>query len=494
MGSKVIILLGLLASALYLYFFMNKQNILVQQEEMPNNIIENKIEENIEPIISEVESTNSTEEIVKKNEEEIEIINERVATPAFGFMAGAKKNQIVALMSDHDENGTLAKYIDDLCQKSECSKDLRFENDIIDALWQDGVSKIIEIMVDGGIENGSLFIEGEVLKLEGTITSNEVENKLNSILDSVKSDKFKIENHSKLSNNIVQKDENKTSTIKHIVKNDNKQKEQNITKIIDKNSSAEKAIDKTEIEKPQIKSKVKNLNKKEIKQKTAKRSKVTKKPKTKKTVHKHTIKRVKNSEPEILPEPVMITSIDLEEELTAEHSIKENVPTEGIVAKPYMQTTSQTDDLTVKKIKKSRSSKKDIVAPGKLEILSEKYNEAQREIRDLLIANPIQFESKSSVIDKKSRDTLDKVVQIVNELDNCDVVIEGYIDSDVNSVYNKVLSQKRADMVKRYLKNKNMKYKTVKSIGYGSDTANINSSSEPSEGTIEILFISGETK
>jgi outer membrane protein OmpA-like peptidoglycan-associated protein len=506
MGSKVILLLGLLASALYLYFFMNKQNITVQPEEIVNSSIENKLKDDVETTIPETESSDIPvvdEKEEQKKEEEIEVINEneRVATPAFGFMAGAEKNQIVALMSDHDENGSLSKYIEELCQKSECSKDLRYENDIIDAPWQDGVGKIIVLLTDGSIKDGSIFVEGEVLKLEGTITSNEAQDVLNAILDSVKSDTFKIENHLKLSLNLPQKSDNKINTVEHIVKKEVIAKEQNIIKVDDikeKNSSEQKITQTTEIVKSKITPKIKEVRKKEIKTQKIKKVKPTKKAKAKpkRSIHKPVTKRVRASELEILPEPVMVTTLDLEDHMTTEHSIKEDIPAKGLVAKPYMKVTSEDIDKATKGIKKSRVTPREIVAPGKLEITTEKHSEAQREIRDLLIANPIQFESKSSIISKESRNILDKIVQIVNELNGCDIVIEGYVDIDTNSnkVYNKVLSQKRADMVKRYLKSKHIKYKTIKSIGYGNDKLINRSSAEPISERIEILFISGETK
>jgi outer membrane protein OmpA-like peptidoglycan-associated protein len=505
MGSKVILLLGLLASALYLYFFMNKQNITVQPKEIINSSIENNAKDDVETTIPETESSNMPVPAVdkkeeQKREEEIEIINknERVATPAFGFMAGAEKNQIVALMSDNDENGTISKYIEELCQKSECSKDLRYENDIMDAPWQEGVGKILGLLTDGSIEGGSLFIEGNILKLEGTITSNEAQDVLNSILDSVKSDTFKIENHSKLSSNIPKTEKTEINTAEQIVKKDLTVKDEKREKenIKDENNSKQNVIQAIEEIKPDIGQEAAKVNKKEIKQQTAKKTDPIKKSKTKpkRRAHKPITKKIRVSEPEIVAEPVMETTLDLEDRIVTQHSIKENIQAEDIVAKPYMKITSEEDYKTEKRIKKSKNKKKDMVAPGKLEITDEDYIEAQREIRDLLISNPIHFEGSSSILDKGSRDTLDKIVQIVDELDGCDIVIEGYVDTDSDKVYNKVLSQKRADMVKRYLKSKNIKSKTVKSIGHGSDKVDTDSSTDSKDGKIEILFISGEAK
>ena len=526
MGSKVIILLGLLASGLYLYFFINKQNIIVPQEKIVNIEIENRVEKTKDFITPEAESKEESTTTPELKDEKIEVVNERISTPAFGFMAGEKKNQIVGLMSDNDEDGVLPKYIEELCQKVQCSKDMRYEKDIIDAPWQTGVGKIIELLTDGSIEDGSLFIEGNVLKLEGTVINNEAQGTLKSILKSIKSDNFKIEDHSKLSVNAENEIEDKLKPVEQIIKKDENVKVKSINDvktIKTKESAKQKTAIKTDEIKTKAKQEIKKTSKMEIKPQPIKKSKAVKKIKSKAKSIKHK-PVVKVSMPEILPEPVMTTTLDLDKQITTEHSIKENIPAEDLVAKPYLKITSQNNDILQKKVKKTRALKKEIVAKPvmittldsksknkinsvkrdiktiglvanpNMETTSQKNSEAQREIRDLLIANPIRFEFRSSIITKESRNILDKIVQIVNESEDSNIIIEGFIDSGSDKVYNKDLSQKRADMIKRYLKSKNIKSKTIKSIGYSKNKPITKSSNDTKDGSIEILFISGETK
>ena len=178
MGSKTIIFFGLLVSAIYLYLAIS--NYTVSAPIIEKNVVEKVIpKEQVAEISTIADDNKSKEDIVVQN------ANERISTPAFGFMAG-KKNQIVALMSDNDESGELSKEIDALCKKSECSKDMRYEADIQDAAWQNETVKIIGLLTDGSIENGSLFIENNVLKIEGKIKDKEAQNRLYDILNSVK--------------------------------------------------------------------------------------------------------------------------------------------------------------------------------------------------------------------------------------------------------------------------------------------------------------------
>jgi outer membrane protein OmpA-like peptidoglycan-associated protein len=496
MGSKVIILLGLLASALYIYFFINQQSINLDSSKAvnTNSVVESSvknIDENKTDQIANVEPTNEPTSIPEENaEEEVVVTNKRISTPAFGFMSGTKKNQIVALMSDNDENGPLAKRIEDLCKKTDCNKDMRYEDDIIDAPWQEEVGKIITLLTDGSIDDGSLFIEGNVLKLEGSINSNEIKTVLEGILDNIKSDTFKVENHSKLSNNI-KADEIKREEESRI--DSNQKSTEEATK---REELPVEPVIKSAIEEPTIEPVVKEIEKtetavalssetKEIKTAVVEKTRAKTIKKTEKKTKKlnkptRSIKSVKRaSTPEILPEPVMTTTLDEEAQITG-HSIKENIKATGLVAKPVMDTTLN-DEVHPRESQNGQ-------------IYSKKNSEAEREIKDLLVANPIVFEARSSKITKESRDILDKIVQIVNEAENRDIIIEGYANTGSDKIYNKVLSQKRADIVKRYLKSKKIKSNIVRSVGRGEDISGVESSSGVSDGKVEIRFIAGEIR
>ncbi len=94
---------------------------------------------------------------------------------------------------------------------------------------------------------------------------------------------------------------------------------------------------------------------------------------------------------------------------------------------------------------------------------------AAANIDEIIGSNPITFDYKSSNISKESQTTLDKVVDILLELDNVKIEVAGYTDSKGNAVYNKVLSQKRADAVQKYLIKAGIQAALIKAVGYGEE-------------------------
>lgn len=344
MGSKTIIFLGVLLSALYLYFsvttFTSKTTVVESDTEMIEAIEK-------APILSvpEEESDIEIAPVIHEENEEIKNVNERISIPAFGFMSGVNKSQIVALMSDNDENGSLVNKIETLCQKVECSKDMRFENDIKDAHWQEDAIKIIDLLVDEKIENGSLFIEGNILKLEGTVVDKETEETIKNILENAKSDTFKIENFTKLSPMVVVQEQNSTNDksieVDKIENREVKTEESNPTPIIPVKSIEPKKSEPvkkstTKVENEQVENKV------VVPIQVLKTSKPINKTTTQ--VQKQVAQKVVKPKPvpkvEIVPEPVMETTLDAESRVRKIlKEIKNNTPESGMVANPAMDTT-----------------------------------------------------------------------------------------------------------------------------------------------------------
>jgi hypothetical protein len=302
MGSKLIFLLGLIVSAAYLYFCINNHATTTNTTVASAPAVVSEVKEEVvspEPVVAAATTiTPVIEEEKKEKVVEVKNATERISTPAFGFMASPSKYQIVALLSDNDEGGKLAKQIDELCKKTECSKDIRFEKDIKDASWQEGVGKIVTLLADGkSIDGGSLFIESNVLKLEGKVTSQQAQDDLTSILDSLKSDTFKVENHFKLSPEATKKEEPKEEE----------------AKVVKEPTPAPTPVKKEEV-KPVVVTKPVSTPKPQV---------------------------IQPVEAEVIvAEPVMETTLDAEARVRAIlDDIKNNAPETGIVAQPHMETT-----------------------------------------------------------------------------------------------------------------------------------------------------------
>jgi len=100
-------------------------------------------------------------------------------------------------------------------------------------------------------------------------------------------------------------------------------------------------------------------------------------------------------------------------------------------------------------------------------------NLAQIEINNILTESPIKFEKKSySLEHNNSREnfkTLTKVVNILNNLtDTCILQIETHTDKRGSKRDNLRISQKRADRLKEFIRNRS-KIIFISAIGYGEE-------------------------
>ncbi len=83
------------------------------------------------------------------------------------------------------------------------------------------------------------------------------------------------------------------------------------------------------------------------------------------------------------------------------------------------------------------------------------------------ITTPILFDVNKNVISEASYPVLEEAVKELSEDKTVTVVIDGYTDNSGSEVYNKVLSVKRADAVRKYLQGKGVSTKRLKVVGHG---------------------------
>jgi outer membrane protein OmpA-like peptidoglycan-associated protein len=108
------------------------------------------------------------------------------------------------------------------------------------------------------------------------------------------------------------------------------------------------------------------------------------------------------------------------------------------------------------------------------------------------LAKSIYFKTNSDEITIASHQTLNRIADLMKKYPKTHYTIDGYSDSRGEANYNKVLSQKRADNVSVYLRNKGVPNLNVYSIGHGEENAM--NSNETEEGRklnrkVEINFI-----
>lgn len=82
----------------------------------------------------------------------------------------------------------------------------------------------------------------------------------------------------------------------------------------------------------------------------------------------------------------------------------------------------------------------------------------------------VKFPSGSSVLSKDNYPEVEKVADFMNQFKDTVVTVEGYSDDRGNDAYNKKLSQRRADAVRKVLISEfGLSTDRVKSIGYGEE-------------------------
>jgi len=104
--------------------------------------------------------------------------------------------------------------------------------------------------------------------------------------------------------------------------------------------------------------------------------------------------------------------------------------------------------------------------------------EIQEKINSILKLKSLRFITATGTLIKESKKTLDEVAQILLQNPNIKVEIAGHTDSDGSAKSNLILSQHRADTVRKYLIKKGINAKNLKAVGYGEGKPLVKNNSE----------------
>jgi outer membrane protein OmpA-like peptidoglycan-associated protein len=109
---------------------------------------------------------------------------------------------------------------------------------------------------------------------------------------------------------------------------------------------------------------------------------------------------------------------------------------------------------------------------------------------DLEVLEKVSFKTNSHLVHEQSHLVLDEVAELLNHHQRIEsVYIEGYTDSQGDEVYNKELSQKRADEVMRYLISKGVSDTRLQATGFGEeDPIDTNETAEGRHNNRRIVF------
>ncbi len=344
MGSKLILLLSLLAGAFLTYKCINenRDHLLTKYDQLAGKITPLQASVKSKPIPTPKSEPVPIPEPIQSAEPD---------QPMFVYSTKDGK-ALSAKLSISDKNQILEKFILEYCQSDTCTQDLSFDKNVKDATWQSDAIKIASFLKDKNIKNGTILIDGYLVKLEGELKDDEEAKILITLLKSFNPKIFEIQNLT-------------TITPK-------------ITKILPETIEKEQEVEIAEV-----------------------------------------------PEKKVLEEPKMI-------------------------------------------------------------------EKTQSEVNELLKTNPIYFKFNSDKITSKSKAILDKIITTVNKLDNISLTIEGHTDSRGDANYNKTLSQKRADAVKKYLLNNELQSLQIEAVGYGEERPIYENPSNTINRRVEIHLKRGE--
>lgn len=101
--------------------------------------------------------------------------------------------------------------------------------------------------------------------------------------------------------------------------------------------------------------------------------------------------------------------------------------------------------------------------PSEIEVL-------QRKIFTLLQKKQITFKKNSGKIEKEGRAVLDEVVMLISNKNDIFLEIQGHTDAGGKRKVNQIISQMRANMVKKYLIKRGFLIKNIDALGFGEST------------------------
>ena len=236
------------------------------------------------------------------------------APVTFGYIAHGDKIQIVGLMSRQDETGVLKGYLDRLSQKRNCSVEVDYRDNIMDAPWQRSLVDLFELMQSGDFEDGALFIEAGHITLKGQVQKEDTKKRIADILNQLYEKGLEIVPSALVKSLDHAKSQEQNSTVMQTIS------ENNISlKSDEANLSSVKKETFPQSQHHRRKSSEVILFHKAKKKEQSSKTKVAKKRSMKKSV-----KRRKKHQQDIIAPSYMETTIDLERKVKSRKKVVED--------------------------------------------------------------------------------------------------------------------------------------------------------------------------
>jgi outer membrane protein OmpA-like peptidoglycan-associated protein len=152
----------------------------------------------------------------------------------------------------------------------------------------------------------------------------------------------------------------------------------------------------------------------------------------------------------------------------------------------YQSILTSDTNITIKNFTtlKEQKTKKTLKVENK-----DKIQKIQKSINKILKSKHIYFKSGSHIITKNSQKVLREIIKLINSLDSdFKVIVIGHTNAVGKESYNKILSQKRAESVKKYLLKHSKKIVTIIAKGYGSSKPFTKNPKDKKNRRVEIII------
>jgi OOP family OmpA-OmpF porin len=186
MGSKLILLLGLLVGVFLTFMCVNENKTAL-------SLKYNQIAENDTTLQTIAPAVKAEPVLVKEVEPNLPPAVAELAEPLFSYSL-QDTVKLSAKLSSTDKTPALEEFILIYCPSDSCTQDLSFDENTKDAQWQKEALKIATFLKDNHIKNAALSIKGNIFKLEGELENAQEMDALNELLTAFDPEVYKMEN------------------------------------------------------------------------------------------------------------------------------------------------------------------------------------------------------------------------------------------------------------------------------------------------------------
>ena len=200
MSKSVAAFLGIVVGAVFIYFCVEtKKDSIALKCHVAQNAkkVAGTHEESADRTIEEVPAAartaaaaEATTEVAPTALKEAAIFEK--SDPAFGITVEEPVN-VVGMFAPEAKEGPLMHFIDELCSQKECLDDLRYSKDIKHESWDQAMIRLIQFMTQEHIEKGSIYVNSNILHIEGVLENAEQRTKLDEIIKALKEQGLSVE-------------------------------------------------------------------------------------------------------------------------------------------------------------------------------------------------------------------------------------------------------------------------------------------------------------